>query len=189
VAKTTLRCHTCGSRAEIYLSETDSRLLSVQGYLNRNCHPCRGNTRWQVYEIAQPARLAAVEAEAPLGGRILLIDDDKDILTILEKALGREQFDLEVARSAREAVTLLARSDYDLILSDIRMPDFDGIQLFHFLDQHLPESRERVIFITADLSNPDTLTFLKAAKRPYLSKPIDIPALLETVRRSLLSPK
>lgn len=186
---TILRCHTCGVRVDINLSETDKRRLRGEGYLTRYCRECRGNTRWELYESTAPARLVDAGPEAELGGRVLLIDDDENVLLILGKALGREQLDVQVATSAREAITLLARGDYDVVISDIRMPGFDGTQLFQFLDEHLPEAKERVVFITAHRNDPETAAFLQEAKRPYLAKPIDIPALLEMIRPYLPQPK
>lgn len=90
-----------------------------------------------------------------------------------------------MATSGREAVTLLARGEYALILSDIRMPAFDGKQLFAFLDEHMPGLRDRVVFLTGDTASPDTLAFLNQVKRPYLSKPLDIPMLLKVIREAL----
>jgi CheY-like chemotaxis protein len=180
--RTILRCHSCGLRVELALSDVDSRGLRAQGYLTRYCRECRGNTRWTIYEPVSSVRLADADPEVQLRARVLIIDDDEDVLVILGKALSRERFDLTMAPSAREALTRLARADYDVILSDIRMPDFDGTQLFRFLDEHLPEYKDRVIFLTGDIANPETLKFLKQSNRPYLTKPIDIPALLEALR-------
>jgi len=130
-----------------------------------------------------------VGPEVAARGRILLIDDDDAILSILGKALGKEQFELEMATSGRDAVTRLARGDYDVIISDIRMPGLDGRELFRFLDEHLPEAKERVVFITGDIGNPDTVAFLQEANRPYLAKPLDIAALLEIVKPFLPKPE
>ncbi|MGH9862729.1 MAG: response regulator [Candidatus Acidiferrales bacterium] len=179
------RCHTCGSRNEVLLNESDERQLRSNNYLTRFCRECRGNTRWDLYESLSSVHLADAEPEEELRGHILLIDDDEDILLVIGKALSKEQFDLETANSARKAVQLLARGDYDVVLSDIRMPDFDGKQLFEFLDQHLPELKQRVIFLTGDTGNPNTLEFLQKSGRPFLSKPVDLPALLELVRQYL----
>ena len=57
-----------------------------------------------------------------------------------------------------------------------------GIQLFEFLDQHLPECKERVVFLTGDTGTQSTLEFLEKTKAPYMTKPVDIPKLLEMVR-------
>ena len=175
------RCHTCGARSEVLLTEVEERQLRAAGYLTRSCRECRGNTRWDPYQDLESVHLASTAPEEELHGHILLIDDDEDFLRLLAKALGKEQYDLETADSARKAVQLLARGDYAVILSDIRMPDFDGKQLFEFLDQHLPELKNRVIFLTADTGNPETREFLRQAARPYLSKPIDLAALLQLV--------
>jgi CheY-like chemotaxis protein len=166
-------------RIDIFLSDTDKRHLRGQGYLTRHCNECRGNTRWKLYQNVSSVRLASDEPERQQRGRVLLIDDDDSVLAVLGKALSRERFDLTTVTSGREAVVRLARSDYDVILSDIRMPGFDGTQLFRFLDEHLPEYRERVIFLTGHLGDPDTMDFLRGTKCPYVGKPIDIPALLE----------
>lgn len=181
--QSTLRCQNCGLRVTAPISDSDKRTLRGLGYLSRYCRECRGNTRWLLYEsVGAPTTLSDAEPQEEARGRVLLIDDDEGILTILGKALGREQLELEMATSGREAVTRLARGDYDVILSDIRMPNLDGKQLFEFLDEHLPEAKARVIFLTGDMANPETVAFLEESKRPYLSKPIDIPALLRLVR-------
>lgn len=180
-----IRCHNCGTRAEVILAPTELERLREAGSLTRFCRECRGQTRWVAVEGPPPAHLADTEPEEPLSGSILIIDDDESILTVLDKALSAERFDVEVASSGREAVRLLARGEYSLILSDIRMPAFDGQQLFAFLDEHMPEAKDRVIFLTGDTGNPKTLDFLNQVKRPYLTKPLDIPTLIKMVREAL----
>ena len=180
-----IRCHNCGARAEVLLAPTELERLRETGSLTRFCRECRGQTRWVLVEGPPPAHLADIEPEEHVGGSILLIDDDEGILSVLEKALSKEHFDVDVASSGREAVQMLARGDYALILSDIRMPAFDGQQLFRFLDEHMPEAKDKVIFLTGDTDNPKTMDFLEEVKRPYLTKPLDIPTLLKMVREAL----
>ncbi|MGH9777976.1 MAG: response regulator [Candidatus Acidiferrales bacterium] len=180
-----IRCHNCGTRAEVILVPTELERLREAGSLTRFCRECRGQTRWVSVEGPPPAHLADTEPGEPVRGSILLIDDDESILAVLDKALSAEHFDVEVASSGREAVQLLARGEYSLILSDIRMPAFDGQQLFAFLDEHMPEAKEKVIFLTGDTGNPKTLDFLNQVKRPYLTKPLDIPTLIKMVREAL----
>jgi DNA-binding response OmpR family regulator len=79
-----------------------------------------------------------------------------------------------MATSARQAVMLPARGDYDLILPDVRMSEFDGKQLFRFLDEHMPKYRNRLILLTGDTGNPETMLFLEKNRTPYLTKPLDI---------------
>ena len=186
VRKTHLRCHNCGTRGEFDLSDLEERNLREWQAITRACPTCIADTSWEPYEVPAGAK----RAEAYSGstrGRVLLIDDDEDIRYILGKALTREHFDFDAAPSARDALTRLARTDYDVILSDIRMRDFDGKQLFEFLGEHLPECKERVVFLTGDVGNPDTLSFLENVRRPYFAKPVDLPGLM-TVLRSYVDP-
>jgi DNA-binding NtrC family response regulator len=156
--------------------------LVSQGWLELHCKVCGGSTKWEPLEALAPRSDEAEEARA---ARVLVIDDDPDFLTLVQRALSRDRYDLEVADSGRKAVTLLARGDYDLILSDIRMPDFDGKQLFQFLEEHLPEYLGRVIFLTGDAANPETMKFIDHVKAPYLLKPLDIHALQQLVKDNL----
>jgi CheY-like chemotaxis protein len=181
----TVRCHNCGNKADLDLTEVDEHLLKLQGFLARYCNECRGNTHWERHQTATPARIATSSPIPQLHGRVLLIDDDPSILTVIGKALSRALLDVETAGSAREAITKLARADYDVVLSDIRMPEFDGKQLFAFLDEHMPEYKQKVVFLTGDTATPSTIEFLQEMKCPYLTKPIDMDSLLEIVGRFL----
>ncbi len=182
-----LRCQGCGGRAEVEAGEGELQSLRSQGALTRYCKQCRGQSRWTEEKASGGGGFRA-EYATPVAGptpAVLLIDDDPSILIILKKALSQEDLALDCAESARRAVQMLARDDYHLILSDIRMPDFDGKQMFAFLEEHQPHYRGRVVFLTGDTGNPDTMKFLEEAQCPYLSKPIDIPALIQLLRERL----
>lgn len=178
-----LRCTYCGNRAPIPLNAYQQTALDSNGSLELHCKICAASTKWEALEPLAPRSAEPQEAKQ---ARVLVIDDDAGVLDVVQRALGRDHYDLETATSAHQAVNLLARGDYDLVLSDIRMPDFDGKRLFQFLEEHLPEYRERVIFLTGDTANPETMRFLDEAKVPYLLKPLDIQALQELVRQNLL---
>ncbi len=185
--RTVLRCHNCGARADVELNESEAEALRRQGYVNRACRECAGVSRWEAHESAEAGH-SVVAALTDSPGRVLIIDDDESLLAVLSKALARMKFDVFTAYSARSALTLLARHDFDVVLSDIRMPEFDGKQLLAFLDEHMPDAKERVVFITADVGNPETMEFLHREGRPYTGKPLDIPVLLETIRPFLPRP-
>jgi CheY-like chemotaxis protein len=184
--KKQMRCRSCGTRTELDINESDLRVLSSQGHLTRFCNQCAGQTRWLEQEASASSFRSewATPSDRPPAS-VLVIDDDDSILAILKKALSQEYMDVQFASSARRAVQLLSQGDYDLILSDIRMPEFDGKQMFEFLDQHMPEYRARVVFLTGDTGNPETMAFLNEMQCTYLPKPIDIPKLLEILRRRL----
>lgn len=174
-----LRCKTCGIRVSLDLSELQERALEHEGFLDRFCRACSMSTQW--LPLAESGATVADSGKSM--ARVLLIDDDPDILKVVGKALAREDFDTDTAASARDAIMRLARTDYDLILSDIRMPDFDGKQLMSFLDERMPEYKDRVIFLTGDTGSKDTVDFLKRTNAPYLVKPLDLEVLREFIRR------
>jgi CheY-like chemotaxis protein len=183
----TLRCRNCSSQADADISATEDSLLRAQGFLTRFCNRCHGQTRWTKVEGGHGStfRAESVAPPPPKLASVLAIDDDDAILAILSKALSQEDCEVEMANSARRAIFLLGRGDYDLILSDIRMPDFDGKQLFAYLEQNMREYKGKVIFLTGDAQNPETAAFLQQSGCLYLDKPINIPLLLAFVRKRL----
>jgi CheY-like chemotaxis protein len=164
--------------------------LRGQKSVRRFCRICRGAT---VHEVIQTESFTVQSSEGFLGAdleetaapRALVIEDDPEARAVLSKALAAARFDVVSAGDGQEALRILAREDFAVILSDIRMPELDGRKLFEFLDQNLPEARGRVIFITGDASNPETRDFLEATGQPYLPKPVELPllhVLLDSIR-------
>ena len=180
-----LRCFTCGTRSEVTLSDLETRDLRKQKFINRNCRICRGVTRQEVLagggsnvETSSGFRGDAdSDDEDSPKPRALIIEDDPDARTVLAKALAAAHFDAVSVGDGREAMQLLVREDFTVILSDINMPELDGKQLFEFLDKNLPEARSRVIFVTGETGNPATREFLEASGQPYLPKPVELPLL------------
>jgi CheY-like chemotaxis protein len=178
-----LRCFSCGTRSEVTLGDLETRELRSQKFIQRNCRMCHGVTRHEVLaggdaqvETSVRFQVESSEDEAPKP-RALIIEDDPDSRTVLAKALAAAHFDAVSVGNGREAMQLLVREDFTVILSDINMPELDGKQLFEFLDKNLPEARSRVIFVTGETRNPATLEFLEATGQPYLPKPVELPLL------------
>jgi CheY-like chemotaxis protein len=177
-----LRCFSCGTRSEVMLGDLETRELRTQKWINRNCRTCRGVTRHEVMGAEGPR----VETAAGFRGdseddeikpRALIIEDDAESRAVLAKALAAAHFDSVCVGDGREALQLLIREDFSVILSDINMPELDGRQLFDFLEKNLPEARSRVIFVTGETGNPDIREFLEASGQPYLPKPVELPLL------------
>ena len=181
--RVSIKCQNCCTRLDADLNDEDILKLGVHG-LTRYCRQCAGNTRWLAHSGSATVQFSREAAQQIEGGkRLLLIDDDQEILSVLGKVLSGLHFELDRASTGRQAVQLLSRNDYDLILSDIRMPELDGQQLFEFLSQNMPEYKERVIFLTGDTGNPATMDFLVQSNCPYLSKPLEIPTLLQLLHQ------
>ncbi len=113
--------------------------------------------------------------------KILVVDDDDAIRTMVERVLKRERFEVESARDGHEAIEKLTRNDYATILLDLMMPRVDGHGVLRFLEQSRETPKPPVIIMTADhQSASDT-----AAARPVfrvLAKPFDISQLVLHVR-------
>lgn len=186
MARIQIRCHSCGSRAEIEVNPEEARDLHQTGYAFRPCRVCRGSTRHDFVGDSPDQsqlgfRVRELAEEKQPAGRVFVIDDDPDIRIVLGKTLTGAGYEVVTAESGRDAMSVLAREDFDAILSDVRMPELDGPSLFKFLEKHLPAAKARVIFVTGDTSNPETMRFLAESGRPHVTKPVNLAQLLALV--------
>lgn len=118
--------------------------------------------------------------------RILVVDDDKTTRHVLRSVLTSAGFATSVAKDGVEALKVLKTQHFDLLLLDVWMPRMNGLDLLAKLRPIT--SRPRVVVMTSD-DAPETL--LKAVREQafkYLHKPVDAPALLQTVRDALAAP-
>ena len=118
---------------------------------------------------------------------VLLVDDEPDILELLELTLRKMGLDVDRAGNVREALTKLATRHYDLCLTDMRMPDGDGLQVVQHIvqgDQGLP-----VAVITAHGNMENAITALKAGAFDYLTKPVSLDQLRTLVKAALNLPR
>lgn len=164
------------------LGDLETPELRSQKIIRRNCRICRGVTRHEVQgtdgpHVESAAGLRDDSAEDTVKPRALIIEDDEEARAVLAKALAAAHFDSVAVADGREALQILVREDFAVILSDVNMPELDGKQLFEFLEKNLPEVRSRVIFVTGETGNPSTRDFLEATGQPYLPKPVELPLL------------
>jgi CheY-like chemotaxis protein len=137
---------------------------------------------------AAPARREAPQAAAPTPvrqGRILVVDDEADIADTCGDILAMDGHRCEFAANGRAALERVAKGRFDLILSDLRMPQLDGPGFYRELSRSDPKMAERIIFLTGDTLSPAIQTFLLETKRPYIEKPLDPKQLRETVAAAL----
>ena len=126
------------------------------------------------------------EAGESRGHRILVVDDEFDVGQIISDVLEHDGHTVEVVRSGAVALEKMKHQDYDVILSDIRMPGMDGPGLYRALSASKPEQIDVLAFITGDTLTPKVREFLEASERPYLEKPIlprDIRDLVDLLTR------
>ncbi len=116
---------------------------------------------------------------------VLVVDDDHRLADIVAQVLKSEGYVVDTARDGMEALARLAQRQYDVIVTDLRMPKLDGAGLYRELGRRHPALRNRVIFITGDGSNPDTRRFLAEVGAPALHKPFDMDELRRAVGEAL----
>ena len=115
--------------------------------------------------------------------KALILDDEEIILDLLNDTLKRAGFVVDRFSSGEDALTRLATVNYDIIISDIKMPGMDGKRFYHEARRTKPELLNRFIFITGDGVNKDTQEFLKGTQNAFLKKPFTIDQLTETVEK------
>jgi two-component system nitrogen regulation response regulator GlnG len=116
-------------------------------------------------------------------GNIWIVDDDRSIRWVLEKALSAEGLDTESFESADMMLSSLERGVPDAIISDIRMPGTDGLQLLkHIQDSH-PEVP--IIIMTAHSDLDSAVASYKGGAFEYLPKPFDVDEAVALVKRAL----
>jgi len=114
---------------------------------------------------------------------ILLIDDEEMILDSLSAILFKDGYQVDCAKSGDEALEILRQKQYDLIITDIRMPGINGLEMVEHLKTFKPNQKILVITGYGSLE-----TAVKAQHRgvsDYLIKPIDIKSLKNSIRRAL----
>ena len=138
--------------------------------------------------IAGVPRAAGTEAEleqSVKGRSILVVDDEESIQRLLGSVLQMDNHLVDTAKNGREALALIAERTYDLVITDIKMPDMGGRELYEQLVKQDPRLASRTIFITGDTVSPDTRTFLQQVKNPVLAKPFRVREVRETIERIL----
>tara|TARA_R110000868_G_scaffold4759_1_gene29683 strand:+ start:1294 stop:2619 length:1326 start_codon:yes stop_codon:yes gene_type:complete len=116
---------------------------------------------------------------------ILLVDDDIDILELLQRHLQSMDYHTYKAVSVKEALNILKDTYIDLLITDIQMPEVDGLQLVKFVDEHYPEIPKLVI--TGYPSVYGALEVIKSGAIDYLTKPFTKEELKLAVLKSFES--
>lgn len=114
--------------------------------------------------------------------RILVVDDEQGIRQLLTLVFSRAGYSVRVAETGAQAVAMLQAEAADLILSDIRMPDMNGIELLRAARAMLPDVR--VVMMTAFASLETAREAFKLGAEDFVQKPFDVEELREIVKRA-----
>jgi two-component system response regulator PilR (NtrC family) len=120
---------------------------------------------------------------ASSGRNVLIVDDEADILELLELTLLRMGLGVERAEDLASATKLLQTQHYDLCLTDMRLPDGDGLELVKYIDAHCDDLP--VAVITAHGSAENAVAALKAGAFDYIAKPVSLEQLRTLVKSAL----
>jgi two-component system response regulator PilR (NtrC family) len=118
---------------------------------------------------------------------VLLVDDEPDILELLELALRKMGLEVDKAGNLQEALAKLAARHYDLCLTDMRLPDGNGMQVVQHIAQHNLDVPVAVITAHGNMEN--AVIALKAGAFDYLSKPVSLDQLRALVKSALNLPQ
>ncbi len=116
--------------------------------------------------------------------KILLVDDDIELLRLLSIRLTGAGYDITAVDSAQKALACLAHSRPNLVITDLRMQGMDGMALFAAIHQNNPALP--VIILTAHGTVPDAVSAIRSGVFGYLTKPFDSKTLLGQVEKALL---
>ena len=117
--------------------------------------------------------------------RILVVDDDEGIALFLKQSLHElaPEYDVQTARAAREALAAMSRQPFDLLVTDLRMPGIDGLELMRRVRERYP--RMRLILITGYGDERVEAQAYQIGACRYFNKPFRVEELLTAIRQAL----
>jgi CheY-like chemotaxis protein len=124
----------------------------------------------------------------PNVARILLVDDDPLITQLVVDMLSLDGHDVDTAPNGIAALNRVQRQRYDLILTDLHMPELDGIGLYRELGRRQAHPQNKVIFLTGTTGTSDAHRLMQETGVPLLRKPFNLVELLALVRKMLDTP-
>jgi CheY-like chemotaxis protein len=119
------------------------------------------------------------------GLKILVIEDEPFIGRVCTKTLTAEGFEVDVASNGLIALEMFGKKKYDLIFSDVRTPEMNGIEFYKRIKQQNPAIANRIIFTSGDVMSPDVKEFMSTNQNPFLPKPFMPDELRAIVRQTL----
>ena len=160
------------------------------GTITMTSQPGQGATfcvELPVEAVCAPAPVSPERDQIPAvpDKSILIIDDEPSIASGLKRLLSRDGYTVETVANGHLALTKLRERSYDLLLSDMRMPEIDGPSLYQTLERQYPHLLRRVIFLTGDTLNPETKRFLDQSAAPCLTKPCTVAEIRRAIQQVL----
>lgn len=131
-------------------------------------------------DTASTASTSNVEVDESM--RILLVDDNRINQKVGRKILKKLGYNITVVSSGQEAIEACCEREFDMVLMDIEMPEMDGITATAHIREQLPADQvPYIVALTANAMSSERESYLQSGMDDYLSKPIDVAALTESI--------
>jgi CheY-like chemotaxis protein/anti-sigma regulatory factor (Ser/Thr protein kinase) len=115
------------------------------------------------------APVATLDRSQPL--RVLVVEDEEALRTLQARLLRRVGATVELAAGGEEARTMLEHIDVDLVITDVKMPDGSGLDLYAWATRERPDLTDRFLFVTGDVGDEAIAEFSRRRPDRFLSKP------------------
>jgi DNA-binding NtrC family response regulator len=117
---------------------------------------------------------------------VLLIEDEAGVMAYVRAALERSGYAVVCAKSGAEGVQLLESAEFLGIVSDMVTPGgVNGAGVHAWIAQHRPELASRIVFITGDIANEETVETLRKTGAPCVEKPFRVQQFIEVVKKTI----
>jgi DNA-binding NtrC family response regulator len=114
--------------------------------------------------------------------KVLLVDDEKDFLSIMSERMQTRGMDVSTAASAKEAIQLAETESFDAIILDLQMPEMDGLQALKALKAKKPELQ--IILLTGHATVERGIEAMKLGAMDLMEKPADLKILTEKIKKA-----
>jgi DNA-binding NtrC family response regulator len=122
----------------------------------------------------------------PASAPVLLIEDEPAVMAYVRAALERSGYQVVTAASGADALRLLRDGEFQGIVSDMRTPGgVDGAQVHAWIADHRPELASKVVFITGDIANEETVATLQKTGAPCVEKPFRVQQFISVVEKTM----
>jgi len=115
--------------------------------------------------------------------KILVVEDNPGTRELLRELLSQEGYTVKVARDGKEALLRVRKDNFDLVLTDVKMPQMNGIQLLKELQKIIPHTKVVIVTATADLEI--AVKAMKFGAYDYITKPFCLDSILQKVKKAL----